>query len=104
MNGVVGESLLRGFQPRTISEAVSEGKHASVKDAMGFVVRPPNVKADFSTLRAGHIGFLDTTTAEATHNKLGVGTREPVFTSDRFPSADKSYALVPPGWKNLQKH
>jgi hypothetical protein len=102
VNGVVGESLIRGFQPRTVDEALAQARNAKVKDAMTFLIRPAVVQHDLKMTQNGHIGIFDATTGEVSHNKMGVGTREAVKASQAFAPAHQPYALVPPGWDKIR--
>ncbi len=103
MNGAVGESLIRGFQPRSVPEAVQEGKHAPVKDAMAFVIRPALIGNDFKMQENGHIGFLDASKGEVSQNssRKGIGLRSPIVTDSSFSPSRHPWALVPPGWNQI---
>jgi hypothetical protein len=101
-NGVVGELLIRGFQPRTVAEAIEEArKGGRVKHAMAFVLRPAVVGDSFGMTENGHIGFLDASAGEISHNKTAVGTRESADASEAFAPKKQPFVLVPPGWDKL---
>lgn len=104
MNGVVGESLIRGFQPRRLEDAVAEGRNSN-GEAMGFLVRPPRVADDFKSQRAGHIGFFNSKTESVNHNNSssGRGKSENARTSSSFRPDDGRFVLVPPGWDKITK-
>lgn len=102
VNGVVGESLLRGFQPRTVPEALEQAKNTSINDEMAFVIRPAVVETSFGLTENGHIGFLDATKAEVSHNKDAVGTRESVKSTEAFAPSKHPFVLVPPGWDRMR--
>lgn len=105
MNGIVGESLIRGFQPRSLDDSVTERQRANVREPMAFYIRPPRVSGDFSSQRAGHIAFLNTETSVVNHNDstTGIGKKEAASGSNSFKPEDRPYVLVPPGWNKITR-
>ncbi len=103
VNGIVGESLIRGFQPRTTSDALRQGQETSTPNAMALVIRTPRLAngMEMASGGNGHIGFLHTNSGEVMHNSSarGVGIKERIGQSSSFPT--HSYVLVPPGWEKL---
>lgn len=105
MNGVVGEALIRGFNPRRIDDAIAEGQKARIKEPMALLIRPPRVSGDFKSERAGHIGFINTESGAVSHNNslTGMGKKEAASASGSFKPEDKPYVLVPPGWMRITR-